>query len=159
MRRADRAAAAGGTEHEGARFEALHEQLALLHVVDRYFVGLRERLPFMRWFVRLQRGGGDEFGTRVQQGAANGVPYLVQTLGRFACVVPSRGAHEPHTVVTCADALGARAHMSISLTRARARTEALVVWARAVLERHGGVLHGGVHCAPALSAMLRGDAT
>ncbi len=108
MRRADRAATQG-TEHEGARFEALHEQLALLHVVDRYFVGLRERLPFMQWFVRLQRGGGDEFGTRVQQGAANGVPFVVQTLGRFACVVPSRGPHEAHAVVTCDDALGGRA--------------------------------------------------
>lgn len=71
----------------------LHEQLAFLHVTNTYFLSLR-KVPWFAHYTVFQRAGHMKLAVGVQKAARNGVPFLVQRFGRWACCVPVQDPHE-----------------------------------------------------------------
>jgi len=79
-----------GGKLPGAPPGHLYEQLAFLHCVNSFFVS-RKKVPWFHHYVVFQRHGHMKLAVSVQKAARNGVPFLVQRFGRWACCVP---AHE-----------------------------------------------------------------
>jgi hypothetical protein len=72
----------------GGACEAPLEQLVVLYMMNTLFVS-KMHIPWAKWFVITSRAAAGNYEELVRKGIAAGLPFLVQRLGRYACVVPS----------------------------------------------------------------------
>jgi len=152
----------------GAASEAWLEQLAVLHVVNAFMVS-RLGVKWTKWFVITHRGAGQHMMLRVQQAVRNGLPFLVQRLGQWACLVPALPPRPGPTVRgievatqlfgdTDEDEDDVRAgdtDAACSVYECHDAYGAVAVWATFLLAGwKGRIHHSGRVLAPVLRAML-----
>jgi len=154
----------------GASCEAFIEQLAILHIVNAVFVA-KLQFNWISLFVITHRGADVRYEQRVQQALANGMPFIVQRCGRFACVVPAPPSEYAHSILTTSMHAVVEAHLGIDEGELGSGNDdneyvavmydcadvfdAVTVWARFMLECWGGnIKHANKRLAPLLRAMF-----
>jgi hypothetical protein len=124
----------------GGGTEACIERLAVLHALNAYFSS-RLRVPWAAWFVCLMRSAttSEFFLLNAQKAVHNGLPFIVQRMGRYAVWAGREGAGYAATGL---------------LYDVRDIFDAIGLWALFVLDGHGGRLHGHKACAPLLRLLI-----
>ena len=164
----DRAALNGAERRVGggAGSEAQLEQLAVLHTLNNFFLG-RMRVQFLHWFVITHRGAERSFQLQVQKAVRNGLPFIFQHLGRWACCVPKVPPPlTPRVIEMTTNLIGrsdvdedddgmGEGNVGGALYLCQDVAGAVAVWATFLTEGWGGQIHhSGKKLGPALRAML-----
>ncbi len=139
------------------------QQLIVLYMVNTLVVA-QEHVPWAHWFVVSSAGATHcalaTFESRVRRAIVTGLPFIVQRLGRYACIVPQvpedasrRDIERAHVAV----AIDVDEHeVGTVLYDTADIIEALAVWARFMLDGWQGRVHHApnVRLEPVLRAML-----
>lgn len=70
----------------GATCEAIFEEYCVLYIIGALFMA-KHQVPWLKWF--FVRDTATNYELRIRRGIVIGLPFLVQRLGRCACVVPA----------------------------------------------------------------------
>ena len=149
----------------GAACEAPFEQLAVLYIVNTLFVS-KQHIPWGSWFLVTSRATGIEYEAHVRRGILVGMPFIVQRLGRYACIVPAIPVTGARRAQIEAAAIGLPADDdgvdddACALYETNSALDAVCVWARFMADGWLGRVHHstGVRLGPLLAALLAGVA-
>lgn len=142
----------------GAASEAPIEQLAVFYIINSLFVA-RLHIPWAAWFLLLARNLTD-YERRVRTAINAGLPFIVQRLGWFACIVPPvPESGSPRAII--------EARLGIVNTGdddrgcvmydARDALDALAIWLRFMHDGWNGRIHHApsVRLRPIIGPLLR----